>query len=103
MVAHSTTLDACSRQLTGYASRSYMEMCALVQAIPYCSLMVLEERPVNQCQPGPEWQLVDSQFFNFKHSSRNNFDSTVITNKKLQPNVIEKNKNNPLYNVTGRR
>ena len=93
-MGHSATLDVCSRQLTGLGPRTYPEIFAIVQDIPYSALVVLEQKPVNERKPGAEWQLIDSTFLNFKHSRRQEFDVDIITNENLDNRIIEKNKNN---------
>lgn len=51
LVGHASTLDACSRQLTGGAPRNAQEFSRLVQRVPYCSLAVLQK--TEAAEPNP--------------------------------------------------
>ncbi|XP_034652945.1 protein UBASH3A homolog [Drosophila subobscura] len=68
VVAHATTLDTCTRQLTGGSPRSSHELLQAMHKIPYCSLATVEQ--VNGLWA---WSLVDPECLPVTHSKNRRF------------------------------
>ncbi|SPP86528.1 protein UBASH3A homolog [Drosophila guanche] len=66
VVAHATTLDTCTRQLTGGSPRSSHELFQVMHKIPYCSLATVE-------QVNGVWKLVDPECLPVTHSKNRRF------------------------------
>ncbi|XP_017849837.1 protein UBASH3A homolog isoform X2 [Drosophila busckii] len=72
VVAHATTLDTCSRQLTGGAARSTNELRQVIHKIPYCSLVTVE-------QIEGKWQLVEPDCLPITHSKNPRFEWNALS------------------------
>ncbi|XP_068156235.1 ecdysteroid-phosphate phosphatase isoform X2 [Drosophila tropicalis] len=72
VVAHATTLDTCSRQLTGGAARSTNELRQVIHKIPYCSLATVE-------QVDGVWKLVEPECLPVTHSKNPRFEWNVLS------------------------
>ncbi|XP_032294879.1 ecdysteroid-phosphate phosphatase isoform X2 [Drosophila virilis] len=72
IVAHATTLDTCSRQLTGGAARSTSELRQVIHKIPYCSLVTVE-------QMDGIWKLVEPDCLPVTHSKNPRFEWNVLS------------------------
>ncbi|KAH8268024.1 hypothetical protein KR018_006561 [Drosophila ironensis] len=72
IVAHATTLDTCSRQLTGGRPRSTNELRQVIHKIPYCSLAVVEQVDED------EWQLVEPDCLPVTHSKNPRFEWNAL-------------------------
>lgn len=70
-MAHATTLDTCTRQLTNEKARSTNELRQVIHKIPYCSLASVEE--INGV-----WKLVDPECLPVTHSKNPRFDWTAL-------------------------
>jgi len=51
LVGHASTLDACSRQLTGGSPRNVQDFSRLVQRVPYCGLAVVQKTEAAESNP----------------------------------------------------
>ncbi|XP_001358792.3 protein UBASH3A homolog isoform X1 [Drosophila pseudoobscura] len=71
VVAHATTLDTCSRQLTGGAPRSTNELRQVIHKIPYCSLATVE-------QVDGVWKLVEPECLPVTHSKNPRFEWNAL-------------------------
>ncbi|XP_030370891.1 protein UBASH3A homolog [Scaptodrosophila lebanonensis] len=71
VVAHATTLDTCSRQLTGGAARSTNELRQVIHKIPYCSLAAVE-------QVEGMWKLVEPDCLPITHSKNPRFEWNAL-------------------------
>lgn len=72
VVAHATTLDTCSRQLTGGAPRSTNELRQVIHKIPYCSLATVE-------QVEGVWKLVEPECLPVTHSKNPRFEWNALS------------------------
>ncbi|XP_017036322.1 ecdysteroid-phosphate phosphatase isoform X4 [Drosophila kikkawai] len=72
VVAHATTLDTCSRQLTGGAPRSTNELRQVIHKIPYCSLATVE-------QVDGVWKLVEPECLPVTHSKNPRFEWNALS------------------------
>ncbi|XP_020817892.1 protein UBASH3A homolog isoform X2 [Drosophila serrata] len=72
VVAHATTLDTCSRQLTGGAPRSTNELRQVIHKIPYCSLATVE-------QMDGVWKLVEPECLPVTHSKNPRFEWNALS------------------------
>ncbi|KAH8417553.1 hypothetical protein KR222_001804 [Zaprionus bogoriensis] len=72
IVAHATTLDTCSRQLTGGAPRSTGELRQVIHKIPYCSLATVE-------QVDGVWKLVEPDCLPITHSKNPRFEWNALS------------------------
>ncbi|KAL1110238.1 hypothetical protein AAG570_008315 [Ranatra chinensis] len=70
-VGHAATLDTCSRQLIGQEPRSSQDLARLMQRIPYCSLMMLQ-------QEDPHWVIKEPAIPPITHSNNHRFDYRVL-------------------------
>ncbi|XP_037030338.1 protein UBASH3A homolog isoform X1 [Bradysia coprophila] len=75
MVGHACTLDSCSRLLIGRNARTQEELSHLLQKVPYCSTIVIEQSPSDN-----EWHLKDPCCFPVTHNKNTRFDWTAIDN-----------------------
>lgn len=71
-MAHATTLDTCSRQLTGGAPRSTNELRQVIHKIPYCSLATVE-------QVEGVWKLVEPECLPVTHSKNPRFEWNALS------------------------
>jgi len=74
-VGHSSSIDACSRQLIGNPLISRPEMCSLVLQVPFCALAVVE-----QDNQSGDWKLVEPPVPPMTYSSNKPFDWKILTN-----------------------
>ncbi|XP_037712965.1 protein UBASH3A homolog isoform X3 [Drosophila subpulchrella] len=72
VVAHATTLDTCSRQLTGGVPRSTNELRQVIHKIPYCSLATVE-------QVDGVWKLVEPECLPVTHSKNPRFEWNALS------------------------
>ncbi|XP_046865127.1 protein UBASH3A homolog isoform X2 [Drosophila willistoni] len=72
VVAHATTLDTCSRQLTGGSARSTNELRQVIHKIPYCSLATVE-------QVDGVWKLVEPECLPVTHSKNPRFEWNALS------------------------
>ncbi|XP_016978496.1 protein UBASH3A homolog isoform X2 [Drosophila rhopaloa] len=72
VVAHATTLDTCSRQLTGGVPRSSNELRQVIHKIPYCSLATVE-------QVDGVWKLVEPECLPVTHSKNPRFEWNALS------------------------
>nr|XP_043068242.1 protein UBASH3A homolog isoform X2 [Drosophila bipectinata] len=72
VVAHATTLDTCSRQLTGGCPRSTNELRQVIHKIPYCSLATVE-------QVDGVWKLVEPECLPVTHSKNPRFEWNALS------------------------
>ncbi|XP_017960324.1 protein UBASH3A homolog isoform X2 [Drosophila navojoa] len=72
IVAHATTLDTCSRQLTGGAARNTNELRQVIHKIPYCSLVTVE-------QVDGVWKLVEPDCLPVTHSKNPRFEWSALS------------------------
>ncbi|XP_023175700.2 protein UBASH3A homolog isoform X2 [Drosophila hydei] len=72
VVAHATTLDTCSRQLTGGAARNTNELRQVIHKIPYCSLVTVE-------QLDGVWKLVEPDCLPVTHSKNPRFEWSALS------------------------
>lgn len=73
VVAHASSLDTCSRQLTGFEPRSEETMNKIMMKVPYCSMVKLQ--PNNTL-----WRIVDSPVPSICHSLNKRFDYKILIN-----------------------
>ncbi|KAJ8674069.1 hypothetical protein QAD02_005331 [Eretmocerus hayati] len=72
IVAHATSLPACTRQLTGGRVPHVTEVTRLVQQVPYLACLMAKEGPDG-------WQLHPPPFPPITHSSNKRFDWKILT------------------------
>ncbi|XP_070548307.1 ubiquitin-associated and SH3 domain-containing protein B-like [Ptychodera flava] len=75
LVGHAGTLDGCSRQLTGLSYRNPTEFTKIVQKIPYCGVVTLEE-----IQGTGIWDLIQTPFPTLTHGPNPRFDWRILRN-----------------------
>lgn len=68
IIGHAATLDSCSRELTGNPPRTHSEMNKVMQKVPYCSLVVVEQDSNDQ------WRLTDPPCYPVTHTKNPRFD-----------------------------
>lgn len=73
MVGHACTLDSCSRLLIGKSARSQAELYRLLQKVPYCSMVAIEQSPTDN-----EWSLKDPCAFPVTHNKNARFEWKAI-------------------------
>ncbi|KAH8414188.1 hypothetical protein KR215_000146 [Drosophila sulfurigaster] len=73
IVAHATTLDTCSRQLTGGVARNTNELRQVIHKIPYCSLVTVEQ------QLDGVWKLVEPECLPVTHSKNPRFEWNALS------------------------
>lgn len=71
IVAHGSTLDCCSRLLTGGKSRTEDDILQIIDQIPYCSVAKIQNR-------NDKWRLVNSRILSVTHSANKPFDVDVL-------------------------
>ncbi|XP_071841593.1 ubiquitin-associated and SH3 domain-containing protein B-like isoform X3 [Apostichopus japonicus] len=69
IVGHASSLDGISRPLQGLSSRPTKEFCKLVQSVPYCGCVTLQEY-----KEFGIWDLVQPPFPTLTHSPNSRFD-----------------------------
>ncbi|XP_061638528.1 glucuronokinase with putative uridyl pyrophosphorylase isoform X5 [Phyllopteryx taeniolatus] len=69
IVAHASSLEACTRQLQGFVPRSAKDFIQVVRKIPYLGLCSCEE----QGDSG-QWQMVDTPILPLTHGPNHSFD-----------------------------
>ncbi len=69
-VAHGSTLDAATRQLTGHPMRDFREMMDVLRGVPYAGVAVCEKEDSSN-----NWKLVSAASANIsmRHSSASDF------------------------------
>jgi len=94
LVGHASTLDACSRQLTGGSPRNAQEFSRLVQRVPYCGLAVVDKTEAVESNPAtapaatatnpatvpsrPQWQLMEPPVPPMTLSANMRFDWQIL-------------------------
>ncbi|XP_077985056.1 ubiquitin-associated and SH3 domain-containing protein B-like [Glandiceps talaboti] len=73
MVGHAGTLDGCSRQLFGLMPRTPTEFTKIVQKVPYCGVVALEELPDVGI-----WDLIQVPFPTLTHGPNPRFDWRIL-------------------------
>ncbi|KRT78226.1 SH3 domain-containing protein [Oryctes borbonicus] len=71
-VGHAATLDVCSRELLGKKPRNATEFSKMLQKVPYCSLMALEN------SDAATWNFIEPPVPPVTHSNNQRFDWKVI-------------------------
>lgn len=85
IVGHATTLDTCSRFITGEKIRSTNDMGRIMQKVSYCSLAVMEsdgtmvsgERDAESTIKG-HWKLTVPPCDPMTHTNNNRFDHKIL-------------------------
>lgn len=73
VVAHASSLDTCSRQLTGFEPRSEEAMTKIQSKVPYCSVVRLQSN-------NTLWRIIDSPVPSICHSLNKRFDYKILIN-----------------------
>lgn len=71
LVGHAASLDVCSRELVGEKPRTPQELARLIQKVPYCSLVVVNEN-------NEKWELQEPPCPPMTHSNNNRFDWKIL-------------------------
>ena len=71
-MGHASTLDTCSRQLTGRPPRVEKELLHFVQRVPYASVCFVDETP------DKTWHLTNPRFPPLKHCDNLGFDWQIL-------------------------
>lgn len=75
IVGHASTLDACTRKFCGHETRISTELTRLMQKVPYCSCIVMEEKHQGK---DAKWEVTDGPLSTVTHSSNPRFDWRVL-------------------------
>uniref|UniRef100_A0A182XWX2 SH3 domain-containing protein n=1 Tax=Anopheles stephensi TaxID=30069 RepID=A0A182XWX2_ANOST len=86
IVGHATTLDTCSRFITGEKIRSTNDMGRIMQKVSYCSLAVMESVPAAggsdeadaECSVKGNWKLTVPPCDPMTHTNNNRFDHKIL-------------------------
>ena len=79
LVAHASTLDTCTRQLTGGSARTPGDFLSLIKGIPYCAVSMIEQRP-DADHPSSsgdsvlKWKLVKPPILTLQHSMNQKYE-----------------------------
>ncbi len=82
IVAHSPSLEACSRQLTGEVPRPIETFIKIVQKVPYCAVNVLEE------SSDGKWALVQPPIPSLIHSNNGKMDWRMFQQENRDPCAV---------------
>lgn len=80
LVAHASSLDTCTRQMTGCPSRTAGDFLSLIKGIPYCGVSMIQEKQSNFSEDGDKvndklsWKLVKPPILTFQHSLNQKYE-----------------------------
>ena len=75
LVAHASTLDTCTRQMTGCPVRTAGDFLSLIKGIPYCGVsMIQQKKSTVEGDEQDSWKLVKPPILTLQHSINQKYE-----------------------------